>query len=112
MVYYDEHGYCSIDQADLVQYVKGILSMFRLFFFFKQKTAYEMRISDWSSDVCSSDLAAPNCAAIYPKCRCWWISARPPPKGEPLPQNSLFARRGRLALAGPTPRRHRAHGSP
>src|SRR3546814_10848279 len=30
----------------------------RVFFFFKQKTAYEMRISDWSSDVCSSDLAA------------------------------------------------------
>src|SRR3546814_5433861 len=29
-----------------------------LFFFFKQKTAYEMRISDWSSDVCSSDLHA------------------------------------------------------
>src|SRR3546814_7827650 len=28
------------------------------FFFYKQKTAYEMRISDWSSDVCSSDLAA------------------------------------------------------
>src|SRR3546814_17830484 len=29
---------------------------FSLLFFFKQKTAYEMRISDWSSDVCSSDL--------------------------------------------------------
>src|SRR3546814_2340331 len=29
------------------------------FFFFKQKTAYEMRISDWSSDVCSSDLKTP-----------------------------------------------------
>src|SRR3546814_8936864 len=28
------------------------------FFFFKQKTAYEVRISDWSSDVCSSDLPA------------------------------------------------------
>src|SRR3546814_13094308 len=28
-------------------------------FFFKQKTAYEMRISDWSSDVCSSDLSSP-----------------------------------------------------
>src|SRR3546814_8590646 len=28
-------------------------------FFFKQKTAYEMRISDWSSDVCSSDLTRP-----------------------------------------------------
>src|SRR3546814_4053781 len=36
-----------------------LLSLFCLcflFFFFKQKTAYEMRISDWSSDVCSSDL--------------------------------------------------------
>src|SRR3546814_5963151 len=30
-------------------------------FFFKQKTAYEMRISDWSSDVCSSDLPAETC---------------------------------------------------
>src|SRR3546814_8892664 len=30
--------------------------LFILFFFFKQKTAYEMRISDWSSDLCSSDL--------------------------------------------------------
>src|SRR3546814_7896453 len=30
--------------------------VFLFFFFFKQKTAYEMRISDWSSDVCSSDL--------------------------------------------------------
>src|SRR3546814_16384988 len=30
--------------------------MLLLFFFFKQKTAYELRISDWSSDVCSSDL--------------------------------------------------------
>src|SRR3546814_33129 len=30
--------------------------VFLIFFFFKQKTAYEMRISDWSSDVCSSDL--------------------------------------------------------
>src|SRR3546814_9398121 len=32
-----------------------------VFFFFKQKTAYEMRISDWSSDVCSSDLASRIC---------------------------------------------------
>src|SRR3546814_3368688 len=32
--------------------------MYLLFFCFKQKTAYEMRISDWSSDVCSSDLLA------------------------------------------------------
>src|SRR3546814_11748719 len=34
------------------------------FFFFKQKTAYEMRISDWSSDVCSSDLFVPRPAFI------------------------------------------------
>src|SRR3546814_495745 len=43
------------------------------FFFFKQKTAYEMRISDWSSDVCSSDLNAPwsssNARRLRP--RCW-----------------------------------------
>src|SRR3546814_8897620 len=32
--------------------------IYSLFFLFKQKTAYEMRISDWSSDVCSSDLGA------------------------------------------------------
>src|SRR3546814_1505141 len=34
----------------------GYYVYIRCFFFFKQKTAYEMRISDWSSDVCSSDL--------------------------------------------------------
>src|SRR3546814_12245573 len=34
------------------------LCLLCIFFFFKQKTAYEMRISDWSSDVCSSDLPA------------------------------------------------------
>src|SRR3546814_8251121 len=33
-----------------------VYSVLCYFFFFKQKTAYEMRISDWSSDVCSSDL--------------------------------------------------------
>src|SRR3546814_9427325 len=33
------------------------VALYLFFFFFKQKTAYEMRISDWSSDVCSSDLA-------------------------------------------------------
>src|SRR3546814_9486908 len=34
-----------------------VSGVYLFFFFFKQKTAYEMRISDWSSDVCSSDLA-------------------------------------------------------
>src|SRR3546814_6015502 len=37
--------------------------MFIVFFFFKQKSAYEMRISDWSSDVCSSDLSIADIAA-------------------------------------------------
>src|SRR3546814_18991236 len=52
-----------------------------LFFFFKQKTAYEMRISDWSSDVCSSDL--PACAAtsmertVFPLCKSKAFSLSP-----------------------------------
>src|SRR3546814_4656930 len=37
-------------------YIIFIIYYLLCFFFFKQKTAYEMRISDWSSDVCSSDL--------------------------------------------------------
>src|SRR3546814_966266 len=40
------------------------------FFFFKQKTAYEMRISDWSSDVCSSDLLLPRWRGAAPIQRC------------------------------------------
>src|SRR3546814_5826194 len=42
----------------------GVL-LFFVFFFFKQKTAYEMRISDWSSDVCSSDLAAHDAGVVH-----------------------------------------------
>src|SRR3546814_4547136 len=38
------------------------------FFFFKQKTAYEMRISDWSSDVCSSDLTQGRTLAVMQVC--------------------------------------------
>src|SRR3546814_10267343 len=51
------------------------------FFFFKQKTAYEMRISDWSSDVCSSDLFTNTILTSFSlsdrpegKHRCyWWV---------------------------------------
>src|SRR3546814_5715362 len=43
-----------------------------VFFFFKQKTAYEMRISDWSSDVCSSDLSSPRNAWTGGSCRRTW----------------------------------------
>src|SRR3546814_5364035 len=41
--------------------VEGFECVGYVFFFFKQKTAYERRISDWSSDVCSSDLNLPQC---------------------------------------------------
>src|SRR3546814_1979619 len=50
------------------------------FFFFKQKTAYEMRISDWSSDVCSSDLADMNGGGGEPAVglgMCAWRELRP-----------------------------------
>src|SRR3546814_5861649 len=42
--------------VERLRYLISDLVLHLCFFFFKQKTAYEMRISDWSSDVCSSDL--------------------------------------------------------
>src|SRR3546814_9586527 len=46
--------------------VINILCCIFAFFFFKQKTAYEMRISDWSSDVCSSDLCERTSPLLMP----------------------------------------------
>src|SRR3546814_4377181 len=67
-----------------------------LFLCFKQKTAYEMRISDWSSDVCSSDLSA-----IRPKAidGCIIIVAAAPPAGAPLRRDGLANRRPRSRSA-------------
>src|SRR3546814_4574839 len=48
--------YYDIGSVMIITYV--IYQSVGFFFFFKQNTAYEMRISDWSSDVCSSDLCA------------------------------------------------------
>src|SRR3546814_13309798 len=62
-----------------------------LFFFVKQKTAYEMRISDWSSDVCSSDLAAAQ-VAIIGEVASNYIQAR-------LAQQRLETARDTLAIA-------------
>src|SRR3546814_3329001 len=42
-----------------------------MFFFFKQKTAYELRISDWSSDVCSSDLVPAFAEAVQDGLSSW-----------------------------------------
>src|SRR3546814_357127 len=46
-----------LNWCTLVLFSSVLLFLYFCFFFFKQKTAYELRISDWSSDVCSSDLA-------------------------------------------------------
>src|SRR3546814_6979335 len=68
------------------------MCLWLLCLFFKQKTAYEMRISDWSSDVCSSDLTA--------------IIARSPnaawrPKIEPTPKTELLEIQKATALPPP-----------
>src|SRR3546814_7268339 len=50
---------------------------FVFIFFFKQKTAYEMRISDWSSDVCSSDLPMSCGYSPTPPAACAWSAHSP-----------------------------------
>src|SRR3546814_5767250 len=62
--------------------------VFLLFLFFKQKTAYEMRISDWSSDVCSSDLPSPRRS-----------------RGEGDRREAVVEGRRRCAIAPPSARR-------
>src|SRR3546814_2024134 len=70
------------------------------FFFFKQKTAYEMRISDWSSDVCSSDLAKQDIRVLesslslykldnfnYPSTQQGLEALVAKPSGDPEPKN-------------------------
>src|SRR3546814_5840575 len=66
-----------------------------VFFFFKQKTAYEMRISDWSSDVCSSDLyrlclgrRVSNCPYRCGKYKRYPLAPKPGLKLEPEPEES------------------------
>src|SRR3546814_6075457 len=69
------------------------LVVFVFFFFFKQKTAYEMRISDWSSDVCSSDLVGPDRAAAA------WLRG-PGPRAQLGPPRALSAALRRRQHAG------------
>src|SRR3546814_13689616 len=71
--------------------------VFLFFFFFKQKTAYEMRISDWSSDVCSSDLIAP----LEPNARAVAVGNAHILKDDALDPRAIAAQHERgLALAG------------
>src|SRR3546814_9436942 len=85
-----------------------------VFFFFKQKTAYEMRISDWSSDVCSSDLADPvridkSCGGKLVHRILETVNAVDPDEalqcfgpGRPAPANpSLIGRQQRIGLLRP-----------
>src|SRR3546814_1095000 len=72
-----------------------------LFFFFKQKTAYEMRISDWSSDVCSSDLSDTRAGRDH-RVRHW---LRPCPQELPMGQETLYLAQASLSQAG-------THGRP
>src|SRR3546814_4784335 len=55
--------------------------MICVFFFFKQKTAYEMRISDWSSDVCSSDLG--RCSSASAEMTAGWARGIKPDSSYP-----------------------------
>src|SRR3546814_252957 len=78
------------------------MSVYRVtFFFFKQKTAYEMRISDWSSDVCSSDLGGLHPAALL----------RELPAGPPVASGHVGRAHSRVHLldAGSTVRRRNGH---
>src|SRR3546814_6601705 len=68
------------------------------FFFFKQKTAYEMRISDWSSDVCSSDLKLPSESV-----RSTWSRAAVAPNRREIPRSAIVAM-ARPHLPGRRPR--------
>src|SRR3546814_6657199 len=70
-----------------------------LFFVFKQKTAYEMRISDWSSDVCSSDLAATAPAAAETIAITGGRIVTMGPAGE-IASGTLLIRDGRIAAVG------------
>src|SRR3546814_9389036 len=74
-----------------------------LFFFFKQKTAYEMRISDWSSDVCSSDLSR--------TAACWCPGTRRRGCGENVHGNGAATRRCRASARtrATAARRNRRH---
>src|SRR3546814_19936665 len=65
-----------------------------MFFFFKQKAAYEMRISDWSSDVCSSDLTGtkfPASLSFLKKSRPGWTLSIAPPLARAAAQTPEMA---------------------
>src|SRR3546814_9124707 len=82
---------------------------FFAFFFFKQKTAYEMRISDWSSDVCSSDLhplerpglrhpVAEMTDSVFVRGAITECKTQKPHPTQPIPNHILRSRIGQIML--------------
>src|SRR3546814_6292688 len=78
-----------------------------MFFFFKQKTAYEMRISDWSSDVCSSDLLL---SREYGLVSTGIADAVSFGHVAPVPENLLLTSCGELCPIIPDNRTNSGHG--
>src|SRR3546814_2057228 len=81
----------------VVVYCIRFLFFSLFFFFFKQKTAYEMRISDWSSDVCSSDLWC--LRRLYLQCRKGEAAGLERRDGQALPSRQTPAAGGRSGAA-------------
>src|SRR3546814_2941125 len=79
----------------------------RMFFLFKQKTAYEMRISDWSSDVCSSDLIemGDRTSARFARDQIGPCGFHMAPSGVTKPKPVTTTRRIVIPFIGPCPRR-------
>src|SRR3546814_1910434 len=75
-------------------------------FLFKQKTAYEMRISDWSSDVCSSDLRTERARAVEHRGEdAVVVDAEPASAGEPVDSGDDLRPVGPVAARRPEERR-------
>src|SRR3546814_10003128 len=87
------------------RYVGTLLWMFCLFFF-KQKTAYELRISDWSSDVCSSDLLCGS-ASTNQRPR----NSRPTSRAKPRMKYCMTRRRSSQLLHLVSELRHQSAGA-
>src|SRR3546814_17277078 len=88
-------------------FVDLLFDLYYLVFFFKQKTAYEMRISDWSSDVCSSDLLLVTPTRISGRIAMKVLASLPPVNsagsftslaGSPSPSPALCATRRRQSI--------------
>src|SRR3546814_9346942 len=83
-----------------------------VFFFVKQKTAYEMRISDWSSDVCSSDLRLPRDPELTADLRHRLAVQKPSDEPQALVHHrTLLPRHRHLPTGMPVGRRSEEHTS-